>query len=272
MKRCVAAGVLVVLLLSAAAAAPPGLAQNPYVLGPDDVIEVHVYGSEEISRVITVRPDGMISLPMVGEVRAAGLTPEQLRDRLAPLYAAYIKNPLVAVIVREFRRVRVAVLGQVAKPGVYELRQGSGVLDALAAAGGLTDAAGLGQARLTRAQGPEMLIDLDRLLLRGETALNHRVESGDTLVVPEDLTWRVYVLGEVARPGVLPLRGSMTALQALTLAGGPTRRSRLDRRCRSCTSTCSGSSARATWGATSRCIGAISSMCPTTRRPSRTSS
>lgn len=223
-----AAGALLILI-GATLLPVPGGAQQPYVLGPEDVVEVSVYGNDDLSRVVTVRPDGMISLPLVGEIRAAGLTPEQLRERLVPLYARFIRNPQVAVIVREFRRVRVTVLGQVMRPGVHELRLGSSVLDALASAGGLTEAAGLGELRLSRGQAPPVVIDLERLLLRGEVALNQRLETGDTLVVPEDLTARVYVLGEVARPGVIPLRGPMTVVQALGLVGGPTRRAMLGR-------------------------------------------
>ncbi len=200
-----------------------------YVLGPDDVIEVSVFANDELSRVVMVRPDGMISLPLVGEVRAAGLTPEQLRERLVPIYARYIRNPQVSIIVREFRKVRVTVLGQVTRPGVFELRLGSTVLDAIAAAGGLTDAAGLGEVRLNRIGSPQMTIDLERLLLRGEANLNRPLEAGDSLVIPEDLASRIYVLGEVARPGVFPFRGHMTAVQALGLAGGPTRKALLGR-------------------------------------------
>lgn len=207
----------------------PAVAQQPYVLGPEDVIEVLVLGNPEVSRTVTIRPDGMISLPLIGEVAAAGLAPEQLRQRLTELFARYFRSPQVSVIVREFRRVRVSVLGQVSRPGIYELKQSATVLDALAAAGGLAPEAGLGEARLIRARDAPVVIDLERLLLQGEMAFNHRLENGDTLVVPEDSSTRVYVLGEVARAGVFPLRGPLTALQALTLAGGPTRRALLNR-------------------------------------------
>ncbi|MBM3471173.1 MAG: hypothetical protein FJX73_10360 [Armatimonadetes bacterium] len=231
-QRRAAAALLAIVaatMLPAAFPAQSAGAQQPYVLGPEDVIEVSVYGNDDLSRVVTVRPDGMISLPLVGEIRAAGLTPDQLRERLAPIYARYIKNPQVAVIVREFRRVRITVLGHVTRPGVYELRMGSTVLDALAASGGLAETAGLGEVRLIRGGSPQITIDLERLLLQGDLNLNRGLETGDTLVVPEDLTSRVYVLGEVARPGVFPLRGTMTALQAIGLAGGPTRRAMLGR-------------------------------------------
>ncbi|MDI6773347.1 MAG: polysaccharide biosynthesis/export family protein [bacterium] len=151
-----AAGALLILI-GATLLPVPGGAQQPYILGLEDVVEVSVYGNDDLSRVVTVRPDGMISLPLVGEIRAAGLTPEQLRERLVPLYARFIRNPQVAVIVREFRRVRVTVLGQVMRPGVHELRLGASVLDALASAGVLTEAAGLGEVRLSRGQAPPVL-------------------------------------------------------------------------------------------------------------------
>jgi polysaccharide biosynthesis/export protein len=199
------------------------------VAGADDVIEVAVFGNADVSRIVTIRPDGMISLPLIGEVRAAGLTPEQLRQRLAGLFATFLRTPQVAVIVREFRRVRVAVLGQVGAPGVYELAYGATILDALAEARGLAVDAGLGEVKLIRGQDPAVVIDLERLLLRGEIALNRYLESGDALVVPEDAAARVYVLGQVTQPRIVPLRGPMTAVQALTLAGGPTRRALLNR-------------------------------------------
>ncbi len=214
-----------IVILSIATA--PVTAQQQYVLGPGDLLEISVYGNEDVSRVVPVRPDGMISLPLIGEVRAAGITPEQLRQQLTALYLAYFRNPQVTVIVKEIRRIHVSALGQVTKPGVYDLLPGSTVLDALAAAQGLTSDAGLGEVRITRGQDLQILIDLERLLLRGEITLNIQLESGDSLLVPEDPTAHVYVLGEVARPSVLPLRGTMTVLQALTLAGGPTRRAML---------------------------------------------
>lgn len=207
---------------------PVAIAQQPYILGPGDVIEVVVFGTPALSRVVTVRPDGMISLPLIGEVPAAGATPEQLRTRLTELFARFVQDPRVTVIVQEFRRLRVSVLGQVTMPGVYDFPVGATVLDALAAARGLTPDAGLGEARLVRGQEPPIIIDLERLL-RGDISINRRLENGDTLIVPEDFTAKVYVVGEVARPGVFPLRGPVTAVQALSLAGGPTRRARLDR-------------------------------------------
>ena len=78
-------------------------AQQPYILAAEDVLEVVVFGNADVSRAVTIRPDGMISLPLIGEVAAAGLTPEQLRRQLTQLFASFLRNPQVAVIVREFQ-------------------------------------------------------------------------------------------------------------------------------------------------------------------------
>jgi len=225
--RLFAIGLIIITGLSASFPVPAVAEQPPYILGPADVVEVVVFGNPEVSRTVTVRPDGMISLPLVGEIEAAGLTPEQLRQKVTALIAAFVRQPRVTVIVREFRRIRVAVLGQVSHPGVFELSQGAAVLDALAAAAGLTPDAGLGEARIIRGTDPPIVIDLERLLLQGNLSFNLPLEAGDALVVLDDASARVYVLGQVARPGVVPLRGALTALQALAMSGGPTSRALL---------------------------------------------
>jgi polysaccharide export outer membrane protein len=107
---------------------PPAFAQQPYILGPEAVIEVTVYGQADLTRTVTILPDGTISLPLVGIMTASGLTIEELTKQLADKYAVYIKNPQVAVIVKEFRKLRVSVIGQVTKPGTYDLKPGSTVL------------------------------------------------------------------------------------------------------------------------------------------------
>src|SRR5207245_10138320 len=98
------AGVLIMIAVLSTAAPLHVRAQQPYILAAEDVLEVVVFGNADVSRTVTIRPDGMISLPLIGEVAAAGLTPEQLRRQLAQLFASYLRNPQVAVIVREFHK------------------------------------------------------------------------------------------------------------------------------------------------------------------------
>ena len=107
-----------------------------YILGPEDVLEVTVWGYPDLTRIVTVRPDGKISLPTVGPLTAAGLSVERLTQILTRAYAAYINNPQVTVSIREFRKIRVSVLGQVTRPGTYVLPPGSRLLDLRSDAGG----------------------------------------------------------------------------------------------------------------------------------------
>ncbi len=197
----------------------PAAAQQPYVLGPGDVIEVSVFGYPDLSRIVAIMPDGRVSLPIVGTVPAAGLTVDQLAATLTRAYAAFIRNPQVSVTVREFRKLSVSILGQVARPGTYALQPGARLLDLLAAAGGVTDVADLAEAHLIRPGDPPLAIDLKKVLA-GDPSANIVLQGGETLVVREDFFSVVNVVGEVLRPGQYRLRGEMRVLDVLLLAGG----------------------------------------------------
>ncbi len=229
MKRLLAFLALGVLVLSAGA---PASAQAPgpgaYRLGPGDVLEVSVWGFPDLTRTVAVRPDGRISLPLVGEVQAAGRTAEELQRDLTRRFALYVRNPQVAVIVREFRRVRVSVLGQVGRPGTFELLPPVRVLDVLSSAGGLLESADRKAARLIRADGTVVPLDLERAE-QGDPSQNPLLEMGDTLVVPEDLVGFVFVLGEVNKPGAFRLKGELRVLEALAMAGGLTEKAGVER-------------------------------------------
>src|SRR5215510_9425678 len=111
---------------------------DQYKIGPEDVLAVSVWKNEAMSRVLPVRPDGMISLPLLDDIQAAGLTPMQLRDVLANKLAEYVPSPAVSVIVNDVRSFKVSVIGEVVKPARYELKSRTTVLDILALAGGFT--------------------------------------------------------------------------------------------------------------------------------------
>ena len=120
-------------------AGPSGGAAPDYVIGPEDMLQISVWKNESLSRLVPVRPDGKISLPLLHDVQAAGLTAMQLRDKLAVALAEYMPNPEISVIVNEVRSFRVSVLGEVQKPGVLQLRSTTTILEALAMAGGFRD-------------------------------------------------------------------------------------------------------------------------------------
>jgi len=124
-----------------------------YVIGPEDVLDVAVWDNLQLTRTVPVRPDGKISLPLLNDVKAAGLTPMQLREFLTTALAAYIPMATVSVIVREVHSFKVTVIGEVKTPGRYELKSQSTVLDVLAMAGGLTEYADRSRIVVLRRQG-----------------------------------------------------------------------------------------------------------------------
>src|SRR5208337_1815004 len=118
---------------------PPRVADvqpNSFIIGVEDVLNINVWKEPEISRVVPVRPDGMISLPLIGEIKAAGLTPIQLQDQISASLKKLMADPQVTVIVVEVRSLTFNVVGQVMKPGDYPLTRRMTVLDAIAMAGG----------------------------------------------------------------------------------------------------------------------------------------
>jgi len=151
-------------LIAVMLSAPLGFAQQApvvadgcpgdYVIGQEDVLEIAVWNNTAITRTVPVRPDGKISLPLVNDVQAAGLTAMQLRDRLTKALVEYIPTPSVSVIVREVHSFKVTVIGQVRTPGRYEMKDRATVLDVLAVAGGFTEFAARNDVVVLRADGP----------------------------------------------------------------------------------------------------------------------
>lgn len=128
-------------------------AAEEYRIGAEDVLEIHVWNNTVLSRTVPVRPDGKISLPLVRDVQAAGLTAVQLGNVLTKRLAAYMSAPEVSVIVKEVHSFKVSVLGEVKKPGRYEFGSGATVLDAIATAQGLNDFASRGGIIILRRDG-----------------------------------------------------------------------------------------------------------------------
>src|SRR4029077_24093 len=125
-----------------------------YRIGSEDVLDISVRNNAELQKLVPVRPDGKISLPLVNDVDAAGLTPMELRHVLTEKFAEYIQNPEVSVVVREIHSLKVSVMGNVKAPGRYELRGASTVLDALALATGFNDFAARRKIIILRREGP----------------------------------------------------------------------------------------------------------------------
>ena len=112
---------------------------SEFRLGPEDVIEVSVYGEKDLSIAVPVRPDGKVSIPLIGELPASGKTATELQKEIAQKYARFISEPAVTVVVKEINSPKVSVLGEVKTPGMYKIKDRATVLDAIAMAGGLTE-------------------------------------------------------------------------------------------------------------------------------------
>jgi polysaccharide biosynthesis/export protein len=119
--------------------APAATANGSYVVGPEDVIEVFVWKEPELSTTVTIRPDGMITLPLAGDLEASGTTPAELADQIADRLKQYMDRPLVTVVVKQINSPKISVLGEVRRPGRYLLLQTTSVLDAIAMGGGFTE-------------------------------------------------------------------------------------------------------------------------------------
>ena len=158
-----------------------------YRIGPEDVLQISVWKNEALSRTVPVRPDGMISLPLVNDVQAAGLTPMELRAALLLKLVEYAPSPEVSVIVTEVRSFKVSVVGTVARPGRYDTRTWVTVLDALAMAGGLGEFADRSGIVVLRPEGlttRRMPFDYTRLDRDKGAQPNFYLRPGDIVVVP----------------------------------------------------------------------------------------
>src|SRR5436190_6892967 len=187
----VACAALAILLTIAAAprlaAQTPEGAASDYLIGPEDVLDIAVWNNTDITRTVPVRPDGKISLPLVNDVQAAGLTPMQLRAALIDALKGYMPSPTVSVIVREIHSFKVTVIGEVKTPGRYELKSRSTVLDVLAMAGGLSQYAARGRIVVLRQDGSsarELPFPYDKLTGRNAGSENFCVKPGDVILVP----------------------------------------------------------------------------------------
>lgn len=218
----------------------PTIVPGEYRIGAEDLLEISVFEAAELNRAVRVAANGEIALPLVGPVRAAGLTPRELESVLEELLRrSYVKDPHVSVYVREMQSHAVSVVGAVKKPGLYQIRGRKTLVEVLAMAEGLSEDAGdtilvlRGPGAATNSPLEEMIatpeaprqketvnVDLKRLLESGDDSLNVAVEPGD--VVKVSRAGIVYVIGDVRKPGgfLLKTNERITALQALALAEG----------------------------------------------------
>jgi len=165
----------------------PATTDPAYVIGPEDVLDINVWKEPDVSRVVPVRPDGRISLPLINDVQAAGLAPQQLAAMVTEKLRKYFNEPQVTVIVTAINSQRVFVVGEVLRAGAFPLIPGMTVLQALSSAGGFTtfaDVKKIHVMRLRDGKHVELPFNYRDVLKGDDPDQNMKLEPGDTVVVP----------------------------------------------------------------------------------------
>jgi len=194
-----------------------------YVLGTGDLVRVGVFGYPDMTADVRVDEFGSIRYALIGSLTVAGRSTREVEMALAQRLAdgGFIRSPQVSVLITEYLSRKVAVMGEVSKPGQYALTQRSKVLDLLAEAGGVVTGMAADTATLLRADGSKFDVDLFALF-QGNSEHNPAISPGDTLYVPR--ASQFYIYGEVQRPGTYRLERRMTVSQAISAGGGLTPR------------------------------------------------
>jgi polysaccharide biosynthesis/export protein len=220
---------LALIVLSVCPAAAPAAQDAPalpifdYRIGPKDLLEITVFELKDLNQTVRVAEDGSVTLTMLGRVEVAGLTAQELEQKLVGLLnEKYTKDAHVTVFIKEYQKV--SVIGAVSKPGVYELVGPTTLLQVIAQAGGTTNQSTNELYIYRRGKDgsqTRIVIKLDDLMANGNQFL---LQPQDVVTVPVDQTVSVYVYGEVRTPGAVPYLRSkkITLLQAVAQAGGTT--------------------------------------------------
>lgn len=200
-------GITLIIMASTALAQSKPAAMNPshesaqdksslivtsdYIIGPEDVLEISVWRNADLSKIVEVRPDGRISLPLIGDVMAVGRTASQLAETISAKLKDYKENPQVSIVVKEVHSYVIYVLGEVVHPGKFPLKSKTTLLQAVTIAGGFTAVAARNKIVVFRfAENGEKDVKIkasyDDIVLRDAGAQNVLLKPGDTIVVPSE--------------------------------------------------------------------------------------
>ena len=211
-----------IFLLWSASVSPvrgQGTESKDFIVGTEDILEVQVWDNKDLNQVVFVRPDGKTSLPLAGEIQAAGKTVQELQDYLSAVYSKTVKGAAVTVIIREIRSRPIYFVGGFGKPGAMQLTRDLNLLQAVALVGGVAQGADAEKGFVLR-KDKQIPIDFTKLTQKGDLTQNIKLEPGDSIVVPvADI---VYVQGEVRAPGGVKYTQDLTLVRAITQAGGLT--------------------------------------------------
>lgn len=206
-----------------------GIVRAEYLIGTDDIVQIKVYGYDDLTTSARVSENGFIVFPLIGEVEAGGKTEFETARKITQLLAknGYIQNASVSVTVFEYKSQQVSVLGQISAPGIYTLKSKITLVDLIAMAGGL-DELGDDRVIITRYINGKPIkqeVDLRAALESPERSKTILIERGDVIYVPKAPMF--YIHGEVQKAGTFRLEPNMTVAQAISVGGGLTPRGTL---------------------------------------------
>ena len=197
---------------------------SEYVIGHGDVLSVNIYRNSDLDSSLHVDTAGMISLPLLGDMKVSGLTPYKVRDKIAEGLKKYITNPQVTVTVSTYQSQKITVMGEVSSPGILQIEKPQPIAELISKAGGFTENANRDNVTIIRkdSTGLRQIINVDirKMLEQGDTTQNISIYKDDIVYVPKDVR-KVTVLGEVTSPGTVDIKEDrLGILEAVAKAGG----------------------------------------------------
>ena len=198
-------------------------AAQDYILGEGDVITISVYEHPDLKTTVRISGDGMIAIPLIGQVSAANISVTRLSEKIEKRLAdGYIVKPQVNIFIEEFRSRKATILGEVESPGLYELKGQTSLLELISQAGGLTENA-INRAVIHRKKAANqsertITINLQQLMAEGRGGRNIDIIAGDNIFIPKKQV--IYVTGQVKKPDSYNYEEGLTVIKALTMAGG----------------------------------------------------
>lgn len=201
------------------AMAAEGVQTGEYVLGVDDVLGIAVRNHDDLNITVTVRPDGMISMPRVGEVQAAGLTAAALAANIQAQLSKWLNHAYVIVAVNAVHSQQARIVGAVTTPGAYDLKPNWHIMDLVAVAGGLTGKPVYISGRVVR-NGEILPFSVNQAYLDPQSKANIELKSGDLVILDQQITLnQIHVVGQVVNPGAFDLDEGLTVVNLLVQAG-----------------------------------------------------
>ncbi len=213
------------LLFSAFSASAQEIPIPEFKVGPGDLLDINVFGVEQLNTTVRISEAGKVTLHLLGEVEVGGLTKPELEKKLTQLLTKYLQDPQVTIFIKEYASKVVYVQGAVVKPASYPLMGRQSLRHIIALAGGLAPQAGneiIVIRELAGGGGSSLTVSINDLMIKGDPKANIPLEAGDVVNVPVDQEIVIYVLGQVRTPGAQTFKKSSqpTLLKAVTKAGG----------------------------------------------------